>query len=652
MAIVVRSDRDFQLSLNNSSIIGPGEYEKNNSLENIPQNQAPFNIKSNKFFNFGNNINSEIGPGSYYNPKQGSFVRKSFNRNKSSMESLNKKDLYNLALFKVINGKKEIKLKEQKSLIINKENKNQVINNNNKFSLRSNSPKYYCKIIPTTLTKNRVNSIPSKEHCLGYDFSENGTPMIVDPPLNIKKDDNEKRKEKINSLDWSKMSKKVICSDNNEYPSSTKENSINNNSKAFFRNYSTNKSKEFETINSSNILKIRNSSNESSNIIKRSKNENESLSSFNDNNNNELNSEKNSSIIYKTLSEDFSKSNNNSNIYKKINKSKIKGNIYKTIDRDYLRKKESNISLEDLVYNNLFKGDPGPGYYQSQSDFDKYNYFKNKISKFNFGSNEKKNIKLYNSSENILGPGEYFKEEKTPKFKSNFFPFFRKEDNINIKKYEKDLVNENMGPGKYDIKSQFDKTQIFYSGAMEKRFLDLNKIIKPGPGEYLQLIDWEKNINQNKASNLINIKKDNKNEDKEEKGRHGYILKNDNPGVGNYNPHIINSIKYNIISRDNKVSNLIAPFYSGQEKYMKRSSSTSDVVGPGSYFLHDNNMKFRKEEDKRGMYLIKNNDIKKEKIKYIYNQIKSNIENRVGPGTYNLNNYNDWNKKTFNMLYA
>lgn len=114
MAIVVRSDRDFQLSLNNSSAIGPGEYDKNNSLENIPQNQAPFNMKSNKFFNFSNNINSEIGPGSYYNPKQGSFIRKSFNRNKNSMESLNKKDLYNLALFKVINGKKRNKIKRTK----------------------------------------------------------------------------------------------------------------------------------------------------------------------------------------------------------------------------------------------------------------------------------------------------------------------------------------------------------------------------------------------------------------------------------------------------------------------------------------------------------------------------------------------------------
>ena len=643
MAIVVRSDRDFQLSLNNSTVIGPGEYEKNNSLENIPQNQAPFNIKSNKYFKFSGNINSEVGPGSYYNTKQGSFIRKSFNRNKSSVETLNKKDLYNLALFKVINGKKEIKLKEQKSLIINKENKNQVINNNNKFSLRSNSPKMYCKLIPTTLTKNRVNSIPSKEHSLGYDFSENGIPVIVDPPLNIKKDENGKKnkKEKINALDWSKMSKKIICSDNNEYPSSTKENTINN-SKAYY-----NKSKEFETINSSKIQKIRNSSNES-NIIK--KNENESLTSLNENNNSKLYSERNSSIIYKTFSEDYSNSNNNSNIYKKINKSGIKGNIYKTIDRNYLRKKESNISLEDLVYNNLFKGDPGPGYYQNQSDFDKYNYFKNKISKFNFGSNEKKHIKLYNnSSKNNLGPGEYFKEDITPKFKSNFFPFVRREQNINIKKYEKDLANENVGPGKYDIKSQFDKTQIFYSGSMEKRFLNLNKVIKPGPGEYLQLIDWEKNINQNKG---INIKKEEKDEEKDEKGRHGYILKNDNPGVGNYNPDIINSIRYNIISRDNKVSNLIAPFYSGQEKYMKRSSSTSDVLGPGSYFINDNNMKFKKEEDKRGIYLIKNNDIKKEKIKYIYNQIKSNIENRLGPGTYNLNNYNDWNKKTFNMLYA
>lgn len=646
MAIVVRSDRDFQLSLNNSSIIGPGEYEKNSSLENMPQNQAPFNIKSKKFFKFSGNINEEIGPGSYYNPKDGSFVRKSFNRNKSSMESLNKKDLYNLALFKVINGKKEIKLKEQKSLIINKENKNQVINNNSKNNLRNNSPKYYCKIIPTTLTKNRVNSIPSKQHCLGYDFFENGIPVIVDPPLNNVINDNEKRnkKEKINALDWSKMSKKIICSDNNEYPSSTKENT--NNSKIYFKNNSTNKSKEYE---SSNIQKISNESN----IIKRTKkniNENESFSSFNDNNNNDLISEKNSSIIYKTFSEDYLNSNNSSNIYKKIKKSKIKGNIYKTIDRDYLRKKESNISLEELVYNNLFKGEPGPGYYQNQSDFDKYSLFINKNKKFNFGSNEKKNIKLYNSSENNLGPGQYFKEDKTPKFKSNFFPFFRKEESINIKKYEKDLVNENIGPGKYDIKSQFDKTQIYYSGAMEKRFINYNKIIKPGPGEYLQLIDWEKNINQNKGTNFINIK--NKKEDKDEKGRHGYILRNDNPGVGNYNPHIINSIRYNIISRDNKISNLIAPFYSSQEKYLKKSSSTSDVIGPGSYFPYDNNIKFRKEEDKKGIYLIKNDDIRKEKIKYLYNQIKLSIENRIGPGTYNLNNYNDWNKKTFNILYA
>ena len=74
-----------------------------------------------------------------------------------------------------------------------------------------------------------------------------------------------------------------------------------------------------------------------------------------------------------------------------------------------------------------------------------------------------------------------------------------------------------MGPGKYNIKSQFDKTQIYYSGPLEKRFFENSKKINPGPGEYLQLVDWGKNINENQAlkPNLyLNIKK---NEDNSEK---------------------------------------------------------------------------------------------------------------------------------------
>ena len=505
MAIVIRSERDFKFLKNSSGKLGPGDYAKDNFLfETIPQNSAPFNSKSLRYLEFSENRNPDIGPGSYFHPKQRSFIYKSFNRNRSSLESLSRKDLYNLALFKVVNGKKELKKQEQKSLIIDKENQNQVfnmnninnINNNSNIDMRLYSPKRYFKIIPTTLTKNRINSIPSKQNSLGYDFDENGLPVIVDPPsiVNNINEENEKNiiinknnDKKINALDWSKMSRKDI-SDNDI---TTKDNTNNNSSNLYYNNTS----KELNglsnnTTNTSNYIRNRQISSNESGIHYLNKNQKNNKSLLNSNEslttytNNEITSDNNRPAIYKSFSEE--------NIYKKINK--IKGNLYKTTNRDII-KKEPKISLEDFVYNNLFNGDPGPGYYQEQSDFDKYILISNKNRRFNFGSNEKKNNNIYSSSQNVnLGPGCYFQESDIPKFKPKLYPLSRKEETINIKKYEKDYVNENMGPGKYDIKSQFDKTQIYYSGPLEKRFFENIKKINPGPGEYLQLADWEKNV--------------------------------------------------------------------------------------------------------------------------------------------------------------
>ena len=663
MAIVTRAEREFKFLESSSGKIGPGEYGKDNFLsENIQQNSAPFNTKSLRYVNFPQNRNNLVGPGSYYHPKQRSFIRKSFNRNHSSLESLNRKDLYNLALFKVVNSKKSIKLQEQEALKIDKENKNQVFNSNNfnnindhsTLDIRLYSPRRYFKIVPTTLTKNRINSIPSKQHSLGYDFDESGLPIIVDPKAldNNMNEENEKNTinnknidKKINALDWSKMSRKDIS----ENEITTKDNTNINNSKF----YCNNTSREINgvsnnTTNTSNYIRNRQiSSNESAgNILNKNKrnflNSNESITSLT---NNELTSEKNHSIINKSISDEYT--------FKRINK--IKGHLYKTTKRD-TDKKEPKISIEDFVYNNLFKGDPGPGYYQEQSDFDKYSLISNKNRRFNFGSNERRDKNINNSSENInIGPGQYFREGNTPIFKPKFFPLSRKEQTINIKKYEKDYVNENIGPGKYDIKSEFDKTQIYYSGPLEKRFFNNIKKILPGPGEYLQLSDWEKNIEENQKSKpniyINNKKSEEKNEKKEEKGRHGYILKNENPGVGDYNPHIVNSIKYNIISKDNKVSNLVAPFLSGQEKFLKKSASTSDMLGPGSYFPNLN-IRRKKDENKIGNHLFLNYGNKNDEIKMLYNQMKFNLGRQVGPGSYELHNFNEWHKKSFNSLYV
>ena len=112
------------------------------------------------------------------------------------------------------------------------------------------------------------------------------------------------------------------------------------------------------------------------NIHKRNKNE--SISSIL---NNELTTEKeNSSNIFSSFSN--------------IHSPKIKNQIrYSSPGRIFSKKKKS---LEEFVYDNIFKGDPGPGYYQCNSDFDKialYKY-KNKNKKFNFGSNALRNDNL------------------------------------------------------------------------------------------------------------------------------------------------------------------------------------------------------------------------------------------------------------------
>ena len=124
-----------------------------------------------KFFEFQEKRGNILGPGAYYHPNQSSFIKRNFKRDTSAMEEIHKNELYNIALFKVVNRKKDQKLREQKSLVIDKDNKNQVfnINSNNGLNKSTNIDENNSKLnssyklIPTTLTKNRINSIKSTQ---------------------------------------------------------------------------------------------------------------------------------------------------------------------------------------------------------------------------------------------------------------------------------------------------------------------------------------------------------------------------------------------------------------------------------------------------------------------------------------------------------
>ena len=51
-----------------------------------------------------------------------------------------------------------------------------------------------------------------------------------------------------------------------------------------------------------------------------------------------------------------------------------------------------NDLANNLSYNNYLEGDPGPGYYNTNSSFDKYKFFKYQKKKFNFGSNQEREV--------------------------------------------------------------------------------------------------------------------------------------------------------------------------------------------------------------------------------------------------------------------
>ena len=682
MAMVVRSKREFDLSQSNTGVIGPGEYLDSNPLlnpnENIAQNIIPFNSNSERNFEFAENRNPKVGPGSYYQPKYSSFIKKSFGKYKNSIDKIENSDLTDLAIFKVINGKKALKIKEKESLKIDKEDKSQVFNSSNILNKNNNSnidsqniPIKKYTLIPTTLTKNRVSSIPSKNYYLGYNLDNNGFLAMIDPStleneknLNTTKQSNSKKllyrnvsscKSKINCLDWSKMSKKNMYTDQVSTKDNSNMNNIsksNNNSSSINNNNSVNENirrSSLTTHSAYNAINKTNTSDRATFALIQSTSNNSIGNNFNDSkvSYNEQSEISTSNKLYRSLSEETLTTKN---------QNKMRGIVYKTTNKNYPNKLMDYTSLEEFVYDNLFNAEPGPGYYKEKSDFDKYLYFaRNKKLKYNFGSRAERKINSVSNTKNsFLGPGCYFKEDNTPKKIRNLHPFSKKENTVNIQKNQKDFYIDNIGPGKYDIKSQFDKTLKYYSGPLEKRFFNIEKKT-PGPGEYLPLYNWNEQNTETKAKMfqfLINTKnKFHKEKIKEDQGRHGYIPKNDNPGVGDYNPHLLQSIKYDIISKDNKISNLVAPFFSGQEKYVKKCASTSDLLGPGSYFPKSEN-KINKKEEKKWNQKILDDICRAEKIRFIYNQNKNAMDGIVGPGSYERDSYGDWNKRSFNVLYV
>ena len=678
MALVIRSKRDFDFIPKIKSHLGPGEYEKEFNItdNNIFHRNVPFNSSKERTIQNFNKENNELGPGSYFKENHNSLIINSFSRH--SIKNIIEKKLYDISLFHLMKKKKDQQMKEKKSIIIDKNNSYQVNNIKSRTNYKkNNNNKKYIKIIPTTLTKNRLNSIPSKKNYLGYYYDENGLPIMLEDNIN-NNDDNNNKNNKL-SINLNKMSENdefIMASylKNNMIKKKIMKNSTFNFNKT--QNNNTNNSTNYNcSTNNSTNRQFNKQSNmsltdRSSNVMLTNKYINSVEHSNNSNNNSFLSN--NNSNCHDNLSLFINKSLS----HKKM-PSKVKGFLYKLNSKNNkihnkIEDKKIDINninnlsdseIQDIVYKTLLKVEPGPGYYQNISTFDKYQLISKKNKKYNFGSNEKRNLNLLNKNANKdIGPGSYFKNDSQKKIiKKNFSTFYKTrkftKKKLNEPKELEDFFSktetlENIGPGTYEFKSQFSKRQKDFSGPFEKRFFNIEKENSPGPGEYLPLNDWGKKAKV-KMSNYINkfiFERININQ---EKGRDYFIPKSNNPDVGAYNPQILNSIEYNMIFKNNKISNFKAPFFSSEEKYRHKYNSTPEIIGPGSYININNSLTPKNNSIKNGKYNFKQKNIdKSEKIKDLYLKYKQKTENKIGPGAYDNYNYYDWNKRSFNVLYV
>ena len=602
---------------NNKSQNQKWNKENNDNNDNITssnQNTAPFNISEERFLSSETEKNNP-GPGSYF---KNIFLNKIFNHKKNETIKENAKNYFKM--FNSMLTEKNRKINDLKKLIIDKNNKNQILKyenlNNNKIIETNNINIRFLKF----KKGEKNNSIPSNNSEIIKKIKLE--PLFQKQNKNVFYNIKQKNYMKI------KRFKK-------EFLSSNISTNINSNN---FLNKSKIPSDENILISLDNIINFSREKNK----IK----ENISPKTF-----------KKINFRYNIL-----------NGYKNKTWNKIETNKF---EENNLSKKtkEKDIEHEIKDISNFIKCEPGPGYYSTRSPFDKYLLLSKIKRKYNFGSNKERdllNTRIKNKFNKKKKESD-FQIANLPKKNKTSFPHlfcstkaFRNSITSNniIKKllnnYSDEVKNSwsqiknnieiNLGPGQYDIKSQFDINKSKkYSFPLSKRFLLEKEEISPGPGSYLALENWDKNNYDNdESSKNKKIQKKDIKEKNEDEG----------PNIYSYNASFINSIEYNNFVKSN-INYIKPPFGSSEERAITKPNTTTNMLSPCSYNFNEHASKFIK---KRKRFKYKDNyeekENKKEKIKILYRNNLQIYKDKIGPGSYNENFiYNDWRKKTFNINY-
>ena len=381
---------------------------------------------------------------------------------------------------------------------------------------------------------------------------------------------------------------------------------------------------------------------------------------------------------------DKSKILRNNQIIKRLKERTSKNNISMSSEIQ-----ENNYYLNEFLNSKIFAQPPGPGYYY----IDPYS----KIMKKN--SNKSHSMLIINKNKNKKKINQYIKPNKIEKIKekikkSKTFNELQSDlikqksqqekkvylknkrskllekimEKLNQKKYDEennlfyDNVNNNQEiqdygyPIKYPGSKNMDNNLNIFN-ISEIRFKgpfgyqnEIYKNINPGPGNYEMFNNnsiYKKNENileNNSCKNKIH---------NEMKCRTSFLeeIKNNNPPIGSYQSQFHNTIEFKNLMIRNKL--YVNPIKNGFSERIKaiterkvqdlkyKEKKSNSMLGPCTYF---NESDFDKKEKRYNKDVCFGSNLEK--------NFKINKNNEIGPGDYNIDNNQNWIKKSYNIHFV
>ena len=333
----------------------------------------------------------------------------------------------------------------------------------------------------------------------------------------------------------------------------------------------------------------------------------------------------------------------------KKTKKTLSKNPYKNLVKTYRNKMSPSKKNDPIDF--IFDSPPGPGYYTQELS---NNNFIKKVSKSQlqcFDSTTPRFQQIKDNKFSNIGPGSYYllnspKIVNKPQYKKGHLLDYDKVKNKNfvsgVDAYLMKIDTKNdLGPGTYDVNKTWLRKKVSNLqnfGSQEKRFVYKDDEM-PGPGYYL---NSDNNINEddefdnnNKSKNIVD---NSTNEILKKYQNEKFSV----PGVGTYNPNIVLSLNYKVKSNVNPFVNKKKVGFSSQEKRFENNdkkigNNDNHILGPGLYY---------NEKPKS----FKQNVVPFNQGNRRFSLKKDDFP-LLGPGSYELSNLNDWNKKSHNILF-